>query len=336
MRCQWNMAAVGIWLLTLAGAGAQPAPAVNSAGLDDVRKQFAGAFADLPRQERAAAQQVRQRYLDGLAALEEALQLQGNAMPAVLTVRAERERFEQAGTIPDAVLAGRLPALRKLQDEWRAQSAALPLTAAQRLVALTERYLQSLANLQTALTVIHDTNGITAVKAEKDRLLDNHRVREAIALLQAAKAPARAGGGAPVYLCDLPEQEVHVGFGNFGKRGELGYEGLTISVNGQPSPHGLSMHPPYKGSARVKYDLAGRYATLSGAAAINDEARQIRSALTFRIVGDGRELWRSQPLRRGREEFNVSLRGVRKLELCVDCPGLMADAHAVWVEPRLR
>ena len=83
----------------------------------------------------------------------------------------------------------------------------------------------------------------------------------------------------------------------------------------------------------MAYDIAGRFTSLSGTVAINNDKRCL--PLSFRIVGDGRVLWRSKPIGRGRQEFSVLVRGVRKLELFVDCSGANRWAHAVWVEPQL-
>src|SRR5262249_48302215 len=51
-----------------------------------------------------------------------------------------------------------------------------------------------------------------------------------------------------VFLADLPETEVRVGWGSFEK-------GKGIIVNGAPSPNGLYMFPPTNGSSHVSYWL---------------------------------------------------------------------------------
>ncbi|MCX6996837.1 MAG: hypothetical protein NTV49_07070 [Kiritimatiellaeota bacterium] len=107
-------------------------------------------------------------------------------MQAVLTVREEKARFERSGEIPDGALAAGLPALRKLQEAWRAQTAAVPREQAQKIVAVSQRYLQSLANLQKALAARNDAGGVAGVQAEKERLLGNNVVREALAALPPA------------------------------------------------------------------------------------------------------------------------------------------------------
>ncbi|HET6884539.1 MAG TPA: protein kinase [Pirellulales bacterium] len=111
-----------------------------------------------------------------------------------------------------------------------------------------------------------------------------------------------------------------------------------VSVNGVRSFYGLFMHPATKKPSHAAYHLGKRYRRLHGAAAIRDSAGGVAAtAMTFRIVGDGRELWTSRPLKQSgsSDPFDVDLTGVDKLELFVDCPGDAGCCHASWIEPRL-
>jgi len=143
------------------------------------------------------------------------------------------------------------------------------------------------------------------------------------------------------YLSDLPEQEVRVGYGRFGKNGDLGYADGTgrIVVGGKPSPKGLSMHPDANSESHVEYALDGACETFEADAAINDTAAAgPASPLVFRVLGDGRTLWASHPTKESGQAQNcrVDVSGVRKLELVVQNLGTLPCAHAVWLEPRLR
>lgn len=141
----------------------------------------------------------------------------------------------------------------------------------------------------------------------------------------------------PAFLADLPEVEAQVGFGQFGKKGALGFANKSITVKGAPSPNGLSMHPPRDGSARVVYALGKKYRSFTATAAINDDASS-RSALTFRVLANSKEIWKSHPLKeRGDSEACTAvIAGVDRLELEVLCPGKNDNAHAVWLEPQVR
>ncbi len=146
-----------------------------------------------------------------------------------------------------------------------------------------------------------------------------------------------------VYLSDLQEIEVSVGYPKFGKSGDLGYEGQRIKVYGTPSPNGISTHPPTSGQSHVAYMLEGRFSYFTTRVAVNDSCGLgNKTAITFKVLGDGKLLWQSQPVQRTPEnpqpplqECVVDVNGVAKLELIVDCPGTYSHAHAVWVEPLL-
>lgn len=111
-----------------------------------------------------------------------------------------------------------------------------------------------------------------------------------------------------------------------------------VVVRSEPSRYGLFLHPPINESSHIAFRLGKRRRRFLGAAAINDTAwNRTQTALIFRVVGDGRELWKSSPLKESgsSEGFDLNVAGVDKLELFVDCPGDFAFAHGAWVEPRL-
>jgi hypothetical protein len=87
----------------------------------------------------------------------------------------------------------------------------------------------------------------------------------------------------------------------------------------------------------VAYALDKNYRTLSGAAAISDSPGGASvTPLTFRIVGDGKELWRATMQKAGSPQgLKLSVDGVSKLELFVDCPGSAHAAHATWIDLEL-
>ena len=149
------------------------------------------------------------------------------------------------------------------------------------------------------------------------------------AWLQVQVAPPAPPSGKTVHLSDLPaiETQVHTGTALT----------LPIPVGGVTSPHGLFMHPADGGASHVAFALDKKYQVLSGAAAVGDTAgERSATALTFRIVGDGKELWRAT-IQNVREVQPLSVRvgNVSKLELFVDCPGSVVAVHAIWVNMEL-
>jgi len=145
-----------------------------------------------------------------------------------------------------------------------------------------------------------------------------------------------AKGRGPDYLANWPEVEVSVGHGSLGKKGELGYGDAKVLVNGFPSPNAVSMHPPANGMSRVQYYPGKSYSTFKGTAAINDTGGS-ETGLLFKVVGDGKVLWESRPLKNKNEtqDCTVPIAGVERLELQVECKGGHGGAHSVWLEPHL-
>jgi len=141
-----------------------------------------------------------------------------------------------------------------------------------------------------------------------------------------------------VYLCEMNEVEARMGLGNFRKNGTIEDGKNPIKVNGIPSPHGLFTHPGNKTPARVVYALGKAFRNLRCGVGINDSSRGAATPLVFKVVGDGRVLWASSPpLKKKGDERPclVSVQGVDRLELIVECNGKQDWAHAVWLEPRV-
>jgi DNA-binding beta-propeller fold protein YncE len=153
-------------------------------------------------------------------------------------------------------------------------------------------------------------------------------------------------GDGAVYLCDMRETHSSVGQGAvFGKNGDLGFNpgngDQRIMVNGVLAKRGLSMHATARGTSFARYRLDGNYTSFHSVAAANDSIRlcvfgRALSPMTFSVVGDGRELWRSRPLQRPGESqpCAVNVTGVRELELRLHYDGDRQEfGHAVWVDP---
>jgi hypothetical protein len=167
-------------------AATKPAVAATAPTLADLKKQFETTMRDAQKANRDNLKTLRQTYVDSLAKLQAALQAKGE-MQAVLTVRDEKTRFEAAGEIPSTALATEPAALRKAQDDWNASLQQAQVAQAQKLVAISEKYMQQLSQLQNALTAKNDQEGLKAVSDETDRLLGNNVIREALALAKTAK-----------------------------------------------------------------------------------------------------------------------------------------------------
>jgi hypothetical protein len=141
-----------------------------------------------------------------------------------------------------------------------------------------------------------------------------------------------------LFLSDLTEKDVVVGWGHFGKNGWLGYSERDGRVRVKNRLYGkaLSMHGVSGGVAKVTYEVPAGYDHFDGVAAISDtvDGRQ-RTPLTLKLIGDDCLLWSSKPLFGGgtAQRCNVSLKGSKRITLVVECPGENGWAQAVWCDP---
>jgi NPCBM/NEW2 domain len=150
----------------------------------------------------------------------------------------------------------------------------------------------------------------------------------------------------PVYLSDMPEINPSVGYGVFGKNGQLGYgvagaKSSPITVAGRMYPRAISLAPPHSGHSAVQYSLGRDGKIFHAQVAVNDldDAKREgpETPLQFLVLGDGRYIWTSEKVRLAgvTQECRINVAGVKVLELQVHCPGPMNCARAVWLEPRV-
>jgi hypothetical protein len=140
------------------------------------------------------------------------------------------------------------------------------------------------------------------------------------------------------YLTDLDEVEVVRSYGPMGKYGDYGGEvKRPIEINGFKYPNGLGLHPLTGDEATVKYKLNSLYKTFTAGVGINDSQQEFKDTVVFLVVGDGEVLWKSPPVtaRHVVIPCEISVKGVKTLELKCRCPGNFYSAHAVWLDPCL-
>jgi hypothetical protein len=145
-----------------------------------------------------------------------------------------------------------------------------------------------------------------------------------------------------VYLSDLKELAVCPSppAWTFGKHGWMGSPTKDrVSYKGWVSYKGLSTHPTAQcGGVKYLIEPAEVFETWVG---INDSAGEGGSAgdIVFVVLGDDKELWRSQPVRKmgSFQECRVLVHGVKVLDLRAYPPeGSFMAPHgggAVWLDP---
>ena len=144
--------------------------------------------------------------------------------------------------------------------------------------------------------------------------------------------PVQATAKTVLHLDERAPLQSHVGWGQLGTLGALGYDDGTVSVGGVRYEHALSTHPP----ARVLYQLGGGATTFRCQVAINDDVPAGRSHADFGVSGDGREIALTRRVVAGEppRALAVDVKGVQLLELVVTSAS-WEYAHAVWLQPRI-
>ena len=157
-----------------------------------------------------------------------------------------------------------------------------------------------------------------------------------------------------VYLDDLKEVSYLQGYGTLGKNGKTGYEApwpQKVHMKGVAQTHAISLTAIRGKTAYIVYDLDRRYSRFQVSVGIMKpvEASAVQAArskkysgragapVTFRVVGDARELWKSRPVQTADQwqECDIDVSGVSRIRL--EIPGVRSSSFAwtVWVRPRL-
>mgnify|MGYP002609745648 CR=1 FL=1 len=108
--------------------------------------------------------------------------------------------------------------------------------------------------------------------------------------------------------------------------------GTPLSVGGVRFSRGIGGHA----ISRMLFSLGGKAQRITGMAG-PDDTNLFRTRLEFRILGDGRELWRSGVMTCGDKAvpFDVDLAGIDKVLLLIDmCDDEFMYDHADWVDVR--
>ncbi|MFH1732711.1 MAG: protein kinase [Planctomycetota bacterium] len=150
-----------------------------------------------------------------------------------------------------------------------------------------------------------------------------------------SRPPAADRTPASTFLSDVDPELATVGWATLGRNvvpREMNRTGVCRKA-GKTYEKFIVAHAP----SRLVYRLPENAARLTAAVGLTDSSGGHGSAV-FKVLGDGRELFRSEVLS-GRSNLvavDVGLKGVRKLELIVGDAGNGNDLdHSAWFEPKL-
>lgn len=115
--------------------------------------------------------------------------------------------------------------------------------------------------------------------------------------------------------------------------------GIKYVVAGKESPHGIVLHPPSRGYSEIVYNIDREWGNFHCGVGVapNPEKNPPKAEVTFLVIGDGKVLWKSKPIKEADklQECEVNVEKVGSLSLRVLCPGDNYLAWAVWLEPQV-
>lgn len=135
-----------------------------------------------------------------------------------------------------------------------------------------------------------------------------------------------------MYLDQLELKEQSVGWGQVGRDGSLGYDGLSVAVQRRPHQHAISAHAP----SRLVFTCDGRFEQFHCRVALNDDVALKGSAADFVLVADGDVVGAAPQVRAGDppREISANINGCRELELLTQTTQ-WSFCHSVWLDPQV-
>ncbi len=142
---------------------------------------------------------------------------------------------------------------------------------------------------------------------------------------------------ARAFLSDARWTKAEVGYGKVVRNrfyfNQGGWEGLLLQLKGEVFDKGLYAHA----NSVFTFPLGGNWKTFTATVGLRDGAAEQGSAV-FRVLGDGKEIFRSKILRPGQKEtLSLDLPGIQQLELHADGgEGHNRNSWAIWADPEVR
>jgi alpha-galactosidase len=106
-----------------------------------------------------------------------------------------------------------------------------------------------------------------------------------------------------------------------------------LAIGGRPFQKGIGMPT----NSEIEFELNGTYDYFSALVGIDDEFNNNEAKAEFVVLGDGKELWKSEGLKKGDgvKALKVEVKGVKRLRLRVRRVGEGGRVYADWVDTKL-
>ena len=111
------------------------------------------------------------------------------------------------------------------------------------------------------------------------------------------------------------------------------FNGGGLSVGGRSYEKGIGMPT----NSEIEFELNGTYESYVALVGVDDEFNNNDAKVEFSVLGDGKELWKSEGLKKGDgvKAVQVEVKNVKRLMLRVRRVGDGGRVHADWVNARL-
>jgi alpha-galactosidase len=154
-------------------------------------------------------------------------------------------------------------------------------------------------------------------------------VPAALALI-AFVTPSVAAEPETVWLSSLDLSPIVQGWGS--PQADKSVTGKPLSIGGKKFERGLGTHT----GSTVRLQLNEGAESFSALVGVDDAAASDHATISFKVVGDGKVLWRTNGMKLGQaaRKVDVSLKGVRSLLLIADSGADISYGHADWADAK--
>jgi alpha-galactosidase len=159
----------------------------------------------------------------------------------------------------------------------------------------------------------------------------NYLVPPAVLAFLVLVFPALAAEPETVCISSLDLTPIVQGWGQ--PQADKAVTGKPLSIGGKTFERGLGTHA----DSVVRLQLEGGSEMFTAFVGVDDAATSDHPTITFRVVGDGKTLWKSAGMKRGQpaQKAEVNVKGIKKLLLLADSNGDISFGHADWADAKL-
>ena len=134
-----------------------------------------------------------------------------------------------------------------------------------------------------------------------------------------------------VWISSLDLSPIVQGWGQ--PQADKAVTGQPLAIGGKKFERGVGTHT----DSIVRLQLKGGAEKFSAFVGVDDAAGSDHASISFRVIGDGKTLFRSPAMKRGQaaRKVEVDVKGVKLLLLIADSGGDVSYGHADWAEAKL-